>query len=62
MLLARRSVTYIAKLDFLTTFKIAYYKMFTAESIKRAFRGARLVLHNLDAIVLRLNIRLYTPN
>jgi hypothetical protein len=58
----RRSVTHIAKLDFLTVFKTAYCKTFTVESIKGAFRGARLVLHNLDAIVLRLNVRLYTPN
>jgi hypothetical protein len=62
MLLARRSITYIAKLDFLTAFKTAYYKTFIAESIKRAFRGARLILHNLDTVVLRLNIRLCTPN
>jgi hypothetical protein len=62
MLLARRSVIYITKLDFLTTFKTAYCKTFIVESIKRAFRGARLVLHNLDTVVLRLNIYLYTPN
>jgi hypothetical protein len=62
MLLARRFVTHIAKLDFLTAFKTAYCKTFTAESIKGAFRGARLILHNLDTVVLRLNIRLYTPN
>jgi hypothetical protein len=62
MLLARRSVIYITKLDFLTIFKIAYCKTFTAESIKRAFKGARLVLYNLDTIVLRLNIRLCIPN
>jgi hypothetical protein len=62
MLLVRRSVIYITKLDFLTIFKTAYCKTFTVESIKGAFRGARLVLHNLNAVVLRLNIRLYTPN
>jgi hypothetical protein len=62
MLLAHRSVIYITKLDFLTVFKTAYYKTFTAESIKRAFRGARLILYNLDTIVLRLNIHLYTLN
>jgi hypothetical protein len=62
MLLVRRSVTHITKLDFFTAFKTAYYKTFTAESIKRAFKGARLILHNLDAVVLRLNVRLYTPN
>jgi hypothetical protein len=62
MLLVYRSVTYITKLDFFTAFKTAYYKTFTVESIKEAFRGARLILYNLDTIVLRLNIYLYTPN
>jgi hypothetical protein len=62
MLLARRSITHIAKPDFLTAFKTAYLKTFTAKCIKGAFRGARLVLHNLDAVVLRLNVRLCTPN
>jgi hypothetical protein len=62
ILLARRSIIYITKLDFLTTFKTAYYKTFIVESIKKAFRGARLILHNLNTIVLRLNIRLYIPN
>jgi hypothetical protein len=62
MLLARRSITHITKLDFLTVFKTAYLKTFTAECIKGAFRGARLVLYNLDTVVLRLNVRLYTPN
>jgi hypothetical protein len=62
MLLAYRSVIYITKLDFFTVFKTAYYKTFTVESIKGAFRGARLVLYNLDTIVLRLNVRLYTLN
>jgi hypothetical protein len=62
MLLARRSIIYITKLDFLTIFKTAYLKTFTAEVIKGFFRGARLVLYNLDTVVLRLNIRLCTPN
>jgi hypothetical protein len=62
MLLARRSIIYITKLDFFTIFKTAYYKTFIVESIKKAFRGARLILYNLDTIVLRLNIRLYILN
>jgi hypothetical protein len=62
MLLVYRSIIYITKLDFLTAFKIAYYKIFIVESIKRAFRSARLILYNLDTIVLRLNIHLYTLN
>ncbi|KAF2792984.1 hypothetical protein K505DRAFT_386584 [Melanomma pulvis-pyrius CBS 109.77] len=60
--LARRSITYIAKIDFLPAFKKAYTKTFIAETIKGAFRGARLVLHDLDAVILKLDVRLCTPN
>jgi hypothetical protein len=62
MLLVRRSIIYITKLDFFTAFKIAYYKTFIVESIKRAFKSAKLILYNLDTIVLKLNIHLYIPN
>jgi len=62
MALARRSITYIAKIDFLLVFKTAYIKTFIVETIKGAFIGAGLILYNLDIIILRLNIRLYTPN
>jgi hypothetical protein len=58
----RRSIIYITKLDFLTIFKTVYYKIFIVKSIKRAFKSARLILYNLDTIVLRLNIRLYILN
>ena len=61
MALARRSVTYIAKIDFLLAFKTAYIKTFIEATIRGAFRGARLVLHDLDVVILRLNVRLYTP-
>ena len=60
--LARRSITYIAKTDFLQAFKTAYIKTFTAETIKGAFRGARLVPHDLDAVISRLDVRLRTPD
>jgi hypothetical protein len=33
----------------------------TVENIKAGFRGAGLVLYNLDAILLKLNVRLQTP-
>ena len=62
MALARRSVTYITKIDFLLVFKTAYIKTFTAEIIKGAFRGARLIPHNPDVVILRLDVRLHIPN
>ena len=60
--LARYFITYITKLNFLLVFKTAYIKIFIVKTIKEAFRGARLILYNLDIIILRLNIYLYIPN
>jgi hypothetical protein len=62
MALARRSITHITKIDFLLVFKTAYIKTFIVEIINRAFRGAGLIPYNLDVVILRLNIRLRTPN
>ena len=62
MALACCSITHITKTDFLPAFKTAYIKMFTAETIKGAFRGTKLVLYNPDVVILRLNVHLCTPN
>ena len=62
MALVRRSITHITKIDFLPAFKTAYTKTFTVETIKGAFRGARLVLYNLDIVISRLNVRFHTPD
>ena len=55
-------ITYITKIDFLPAFKTAYTKTFTVETIKGAFRGAGLVLYDLDVIILRLDMRFRTSN
>jgi hypothetical protein len=47
-------VTYVSIV--LTAFKKAIIK----ENIYIGFRGARLVLYNLEVVILRLNIVLYT--
>jgi hypothetical protein len=62
MVLARRSITHIAKPNFLIAFKTAYLKTFIAEGIKGAFRGAGLVPYDPDAVISRLDVRLRTPN
>jgi hypothetical protein len=56
--LARNCIIYITKENFLLAFKAAYNKAFIENSIYIGFRGARLVLLNLDIIILKLNIRL----
>jgi hypothetical protein len=58
--LIRYYINYITKLEFLLAFKAAFYKVFTASNIYLEFRATRLVLFNLDAILLELNIVVYT--
>jgi hypothetical protein len=58
--LARNYIYYISKETFLLAFKAAYKHTFTKENARAGFRGARLVLFNLDAVLLKLNIRLRT--
>ena len=54
--LAYNYIIYITKEDFLLAFKAAYNKAFIENNIYVGFRGARLVLLNLDIIILKLNI------
>jgi hypothetical protein len=58
--LARSRIHYINKETFLLAFKATFSKVFTAENIRAGFRGARLVLHNLEVVLLKLNMRLRT--
>jgi hypothetical protein len=59
--LARSRIHYINKQTFLPAFKAAFEKTFTAENICAGFQGARLVPHNLEAVLLKLDVRLRTP-
>jgi hypothetical protein len=59
--LAQYSTKKIKKEAFLLAFKAAFKKLITKENICAGFRGARLVLHNLEAVILKLNIVLCTP-
>jgi hypothetical protein len=53
-------IYYISKETFLLAFKAAYKYTFTKENAYIGFKGARLVLFNLDIVLLKLNIRLRT--
>jgi len=53
--------TKIDKLAFIQVYKKAYYKVFIKENIYLAFRGAGLVPFNPEVVLLKLNIKLYTP-
>ena len=58
--LARSRIYYINKETFLLAFKVTFSKVFTAENVCAGFRGAGLVLHNLEVMLLKLNMRLRT--
>jgi hypothetical protein len=59
--LAQYSTKKIKKEAFLPAFEAAFKKLITKENIYAGFRSARLVLHNLEAVILKLNIVLCTP-
>jgi hypothetical protein len=58
--LAQYSTKQIKKEAFLLAFKAAFEKAMTKENICVGFRGARLVPHNLEAVISRLDVVLYT--
>jgi len=58
--LARNYIHHISKETFLLAFKAAYDLTFTKENARAGFRGAGLVLFNLDAVLSKLNVRLRT--
>lgn len=58
--LAQYSTKQIKKKAFLLAFKVAFKKAIIKKNIYVGFRGARLVLYNLKAVILRLNIVLCT--
>jgi hypothetical protein len=58
--LAQYSTKKIKKEAFLLAFKAAFKKAMTKENIYVGFRGARLVPYNLEAVILKLNVVLYT--
>jgi hypothetical protein len=59
--LAQYSTKQIKKEAFLLAFRAAFEKAITKENICVSFRGASLALHNLEAVVLKLNVVLCTP-
>ena len=52
-------ITHIAKKDFLLAFNAVYNKAFTENNTRIGFRGTKLVLLNLDIVILKFTIQLY---
>jgi hypothetical protein len=59
--LSQYSTKKIKKEAFLPAFKAAFKKAIIKENIYAGFKGARLVLHNLEVVILKLDVVLYTP-
>jgi hypothetical protein len=59
--LAQYSTKKIKKEAFLPAFKAAFKKAITKDNIYAGFRGARLVPHDLEAVISKLNVVLRTP-
>jgi hypothetical protein len=58
--LAQYSTKQIKKEAFLPAFKAAFKKAMTKENIYAGFKGAGLVPYNLEAVILKLDVVLYT--
>jgi hypothetical protein len=59
--LIRSYINHITKLEFLPAFKAAFKQSITKDNIYAGFQGAGLVPYDPDAVLLKLNIKLYTP-
>ena len=59
--MARNHVHHIDKETFLPAFKATFKKVFSPENVRAGFRGAGLVPHNPEAVLLKLDVRLRTP-
>ncbi|KAF2004359.1 hypothetical protein P154DRAFT_426427, partial [Amniculicola lignicola CBS 123094] len=54
-------INYITKLEFLPAFKAAFIRFVNGDNICASFQGTSLVLYNLEAVILKLDIKLRTP-
>ena len=60
-LFIRASINHIIKSEFLIAYLAAHNIIFIEKNIKRAFRRAGISFWNPDSVILKLDIRLYTP-
>ena len=54
-------IIYITKEDFFPAFSIAFQEAMTEKNIQGGFRGSRLIPHNPDTVLSKLDIKLKTP-
>ena len=57
----RMNITYISKLEFLYTFKEAFFALITKNNIQGGFTGAGLIPYDPERVISKLNIFIRTP-
>jgi hypothetical protein len=54
-------INYVNKLEFLYSFRKAFFSSITERNIQGGFVGASLVLYDLERVLSKLDIKLRTP-
>ncbi|SRR6266566_7279359 len=54
-------INYIIKPDFFVYFYIIFFAIFNEENVRVSFRGISLILFNPEAVISKLDIKLYIP-
>ena len=57
----RMHINHVSKLEFLYSFREAFFASLTEKNIRGGFTGAGLVPYNLERVLSKLDIKLRTP-
>jgi len=57
----RINIIYISKLEFLYTFREAFFALITEKNIQGGFAGAGLIPYDPERVIFKLDIRIRTP-
>ena len=57
----RMYINYVSKLEFLYSFREAFFASLTEKNIRGGFIGTGLVPYDLEKVLSKLDIKLYTP-
>ena len=57
----RMNIIYISKLEFLCTFREAFFASITEKNIQGGFTGAGFIPYDLERVIFKLDVRIRTP-
>ena len=57
----RMHITHISKLEFLCSFRTAFFTSMTEKNVQGGFSGAGLVPYDPQRVISKLDVRLRTP-